>query len=87
MEQRELIFFIQGFDFLIAYQLFNIYTTLSFSPFIFFNFIILSLVFFFSGPFLYSAVDQFRKQFAHLEENGKNGPVMPLDRKHVSLPR
>ncbi|TKY46795.1 Mitogen-activated protein kinase 10 [Spatholobus suberectus] len=38
--------------------------------------------------FLYpSAVDQFRKQFAHLEENGKNGPVMPLDRKHVSLPR
>ncbi|KAJ1441417.1 Protein kinase domain [Sesbania bispinosa] len=33
------------------------------------------------------AVDQFRKQFAHLEENGKNGPVMPLDRKHVSLPR
>ncbi|XP_058788244.1 mitogen-activated protein kinase 20-like [Vicia villosa] len=38
--------------------------------------------------FLYpSAVDQFRKQFAHLEENGKNGPVIPLDRKHVSLPR
>lgn len=38
--------------------------------------------------FLYpSAVDQFRKQFAHLEENGKNGPVVPLDRKHVSLPR
>ncbi|MED6108598.1 Mitogen-activated protein kinase 10 [Stylosanthes scabra] len=38
--------------------------------------------------FLYpSAVDQFRKQFAHLEENGKNGPAMPLDRKHVSLPR
>lgn len=38
--------------------------------------------------FLYpSAVDQFRKQFAHLEENGKNGPVAPLDRKHVSLPR
>ncbi|XP_014523310.1 mitogen-activated protein kinase 20 isoform X2 [Vigna radiata var. radiata] len=38
--------------------------------------------------FLYpSAVDQFRKQFAHLEENGKNGPVMPLERKHVSLPR
>ncbi|RDX66067.1 Mitogen-activated protein kinase 10, partial [Mucuna pruriens] len=38
--------------------------------------------------FLYpSAVEQFRKQFAHLEENGKNGPVMPLDRKHVSLPR
>ncbi|KAI4308084.1 hypothetical protein L6164_031196 [Bauhinia variegata] len=39
--------------------------------------------------FLYpSAVDHFRKQFAHLEENGgKNGPVIPLDRKHVSLPR
>ena len=38
--------------------------------------------------FLYpSAVDQFRKQFAHLEENGKNGPAVPLDRKHVSLPR
>lgn len=39
--------------------------------------------------FLYpSAVDQFRKQFAYLEENGnKNGPVIPLERKHVSLPR
>ncbi|XWS30083.1 hypothetical protein CRYUN_Cryun24cG0087900 [Craigia yunnanensis] len=39
--------------------------------------------------FLYpSAVDQFRKQFAHLEENGgKSGPVVPLERKHVSLPR
>ncbi|RWV91938.1 hypothetical protein GW17_00045733 [Ensete ventricosum] len=39
--------------------------------------------------FLYpSAVDQFRKQFAHLEENGgTSGPVIPLDRKHVSLPR
>ncbi|KAF7815729.1 Mitogen-activated protein kinase 10 [Senna tora] len=39
--------------------------------------------------FLYpSAVDHFRKQFAHLEENnGRNGPVMPLERKHVSLPR
>lgn len=35
-----------------------------------------------------SAVDQFRKQFAHLEENGgRSGPVIPLDRKHVSLPR
>ncbi|KAK4369072.1 hypothetical protein RND71_012864 [Anisodus tanguticus] len=34
------------------------------------------------------AVDQFRKQFAHLEENGGNGvPVVPMDRKHVSLPR
>ncbi|KAI9092773.1 hypothetical protein K1719_027570 [Acacia pycnantha] len=39
--------------------------------------------------FLYpSAVDHFRKQFVHLEENnGKNGPTMPLERKHVSLPR
>ncbi|XP_065030092.1 mitogen-activated protein kinase 10-like isoform X1 [Musa acuminata AAA Group] len=39
--------------------------------------------------FLYpSAVDQFRKQFAYLEENrGKSGPVVPLERKHVSLPR
>ncbi|XP_072959637.1 mitogen-activated protein kinase 10-like [Typha angustifolia] len=35
-----------------------------------------------------SAVDQFRKQFAHLEENGgKNGSVIPLERKHASLPR
>ncbi|KAI3920315.1 hypothetical protein MKW92_010733 [Papaver armeniacum] len=39
--------------------------------------------------FLYpSAVDQFRKQFAHLEDNGgKSAPVIPLERKHVSLPR
>ncbi|KAJ0985938.1 hypothetical protein J5N97_004294 [Dioscorea zingiberensis] len=39
--------------------------------------------------FLYpSAVDQFRKQFAHLEESGgKSGAVVPLERKHVSLPR
>ncbi|KAH8509159.1 hypothetical protein H0E87_011068 [Populus deltoides] len=37
--------------------------------------------------FLYpSAVDQFRKQFAHLEENGgKSGPVIPLERKHVMV--
>ncbi|CAL9112839.1 unnamed protein product [Musa textilis] len=35
-----------------------------------------------------SAVDQFRKQFAYLEENGgKSGFGIPLDRKHVSLPR
>ncbi|XVE83608.1 hypothetical protein DITRI_Ditri16bG0100800 [Diplodiscus trichospermus] len=39
--------------------------------------------------FLYpSAVDHFRKHFEHLEENGgKSGPVIPLERKHVSLPR
>nr|CAD1839205.1 unnamed protein product [Ananas comosus var. bracteatus] len=35
-----------------------------------------------------SAVDQFRKQFTHLEENGgRNGPMIPPERKHVSLPR
>ncbi|WOK97277.1 mitogen-activated protein kinase 10 isoform X1 [Canna indica] len=35
-----------------------------------------------------SAVDQFRKQFAYLEENGgKSGQVVPLERKHASLPR
>ncbi|TKY49260.1 Mitogen-activated protein kinase 19 [Spatholobus suberectus] len=34
------------------------------------------------------AIDQFRKQFAYLEENhGKSGPVIPPERKHVSLPR
>ncbi|RZC67490.1 hypothetical protein C5167_011178 [Papaver somniferum] len=39
--------------------------------------------------FLYpSAVDQFRKQFVHLEENnGMMEPVIPLERKHTSLPR
>ncbi|KAL2472733.1 Mitogen-activated protein kinase 19 [Forsythia ovata] len=39
--------------------------------------------------FLYpSAIGHFRKQFAYLEENlGKSGPVIPPDRKHVSLPR
>lgn len=37
---------------------------------------------------LCSAIDQFKNQFAHLEENvGKSGPVIPLERKHVSLPR
>ncbi|WJX67865.1 Mitogen-activated protein kinase 19 [Trifolium repens] len=35
-----------------------------------------------------SAIDQFRKQFAYLEENkGNSGPVIPPERKHVSLPR
>jgi hypothetical protein len=35
-----------------------------------------------------SAIDQLRKQFSHLEENdGKSGPVLPIERKHVSLPR
>ncbi|XP_009344615.2 mitogen-activated protein kinase 19 isoform X2 [Pyrus x bretschneideri] len=35
-----------------------------------------------------SAIGQFRKQFAYLEENGgKSGPVIPPERKHVSLPR
>ncbi|KAJ8556090.1 hypothetical protein K7X08_022848 [Anisodus acutangulus] len=39
--------------------------------------------------FLYpSASGQFRRQFAYLEENnGKSEPVIPLGRKHVSLPR
>jgi mitogen-activated protein kinase 1/3 len=38
--------------------------------------------------FLYpSAVDQFKKQFSHLEESGGNGPSVPMDRKHASLPR
>ncbi|XP_021842574.2 mitogen-activated protein kinase 18 isoform X1 [Spinacia oleracea] len=35
-----------------------------------------------------SAIGQFKKQFAHLEENsGRSGPVIPLERKHISLPR
>ncbi|KAJ8755704.1 hypothetical protein K2173_022690 [Erythroxylum novogranatense] len=39
--------------------------------------------------FIYpSAIGQFRKQFAYLEENsGRSAPVIPLERKHVSLPR
>ncbi|KAH6764172.1 MAP kinase 19 [Perilla frutescens var. frutescens] len=39
--------------------------------------------------FLYpSAIGQFKKQFDYLEENaGKSGPVIPPERKHVSLPR
>lgn len=35
-----------------------------------------------------SAIGQFRRQFAYFEENvGKSGPVIPPERKHVSLPR
>lgn len=35
-----------------------------------------------------SAIGQFRRQFAYFEENGgKRGPVIPPERKHVSLPR
>ncbi|KAL2316802.1 hypothetical protein Fmac_030678 [Flemingia macrophylla] len=39
--------------------------------------------------FLYpSAVDQFKQQFAQLEATGsRNCPVIPLERKHASLPR
>ncbi|CAH1450021.1 unnamed protein product [Lactuca virosa] len=39
--------------------------------------------------FIYpSAIGQFRRQFAYFEENiGKSGPVIPPERKHVSLPR
>ncbi|GLT62256.1 hypothetical protein SLA2020_349060 [Shorea laevis] len=42
-----------------------------------------------STNFLYpSAIGQFRKQFVYLEENGgRSAPVIPLERKHVSLPR
>ncbi|KAA8548569.1 hypothetical protein F0562_000164 [Nyssa sinensis] len=39
--------------------------------------------------FMYpSAVDQFKKQFAYLEEHyGNGGTVAPLERQHASLPR
>ncbi|XP_058742994.1 mitogen-activated protein kinase 10-like isoform X1 [Vicia villosa] len=39
--------------------------------------------------FLYpSAFNQFKNQFTHLEETGgKSDPVVPLERKHASLPR
>jgi hypothetical protein len=82
MEQRELIFFIQGF-----FGLFS--TTCLFSLNIFFiclRSLILSVLF--VGHILFSAVDQFDKQFTHLEETGgKSDPVVPLERKHASLPR
>uniref|UniRef100_A0A1J3J2H5 Mitogen-activated protein kinase 18 n=1 Tax=Noccaea caerulescens TaxID=107243 RepID=A0A1J3J2H5_NOCCA len=35
-----------------------------------------------------SAIGHLRKQFTYLEENSsRNGPVIPLERKHASLPR
>ncbi|ONM03469.1 Big map kinase/bmk [Zea mays] len=34
-----------------------------------------------------NAVDQFKKQFSHLEESGGNDPSVPTDRKHASLLR
>ncbi|CAN8321669.1 unnamed protein product [Cochlearia groenlandica] len=35
-----------------------------------------------------SAIGHLRKQFSYLEENNsRNGPVIPLERKHASLPR
>ncbi|KAJ1688572.1 hypothetical protein LUZ63_019962 [Rhynchospora breviuscula] len=42
-----------------------------------------------SSGFMYpSAVDQFKKQFAYLEEHyGKGGIVTPPERQHASLPR
>ncbi|XP_006654845.1 mitogen-activated protein kinase 9 [Oryza brachyantha] len=40
------------------------------------------------ATFLYpSAVDQFKKQFSHLEESNGSGSAIPMDRKHASLPR
>lgn len=41
------------------------------------------------ASFIYpSALGQFKRQFAHLEENyGRSGPVIPLERKHLSVPR
>lgn len=79
MEQRELIFFIQGF--------FNLFSTAWIFPL---NLFICSIlpcysVLIFIVYILYSAVDQFEKQIAHLEETGGEGN--PLERKHMSLPR
>lgn len=75
MELRELIFSIQG-------RFFSIYPNVS-------KFVTHMLPTDLCGiTSVNSAVDQFRKQFSHLEENGgKSGPVIPLQRKHVSLPR
>jgi len=84
MELRGLTFSIQGssfWDFLLFYAFFFGFQRWD-----------VQLSFCFHFPLIFggvdSAVDQFRKQFAHLEENGgKSGPVIPLERKHVSLPR
>lgn len=38
--------------------------------------------------FTCSAIGHLRQQFTYLEENSsRNGPVIPLERKHASLPR
>jgi len=82
MELRELIFFIQGF--FVYFQL-----LVFFFKSIFYSYVHpLTLSLLVIGHVLCSAVDQFGKQFAHLEETGdKSDPVVPLDRKHASLPR
>jgi len=82
MELRELIFFIQGF--LVYFQLLVLFSKIFFIRMSY----ALALYLLFIGHVLFSAVDQFGKQFAHLEETGdKSDPVVPLDRKHASLPR
>lgn len=56
--------------------------------FMFFPFSVLVVRLILCICFLHNDVDKFRKRFVHLEENGgKSGPVNPLERKHVSLPR
>lgn len=79
MDLKGLIFFIQGSNF---------YHNVSVVKIIYFNLNLFASRIIFEAYFVCSAVDKFRKQFAHLEENGgKIGPVIPLDRKHASLPR